>query len=92
MLLSYMMVTYIYFVLCLARQCPDLYELLNGQKTVVGPVDIGRSVEFICDSGYRLLGYDELTCMDDLRFNYPYPSCVGELVMITLVQINTACF
>ena len=70
--------------------CPDPGTLTNGTK-VGTDYSQGMSVNFSCDTGYRLIGEQQITCNTNGTWSSATPTCQGmlsNLMMCLLVTHN----
>nr|QKY88667.1 putative soluble C3b receptor CR1_S1 [Botryllus schlosseri] len=62
--------------LCIRRQCKYLVELNNGNIFPKQQLyDIGDTIKYRCDDGYRKFGADSATCQNDGTFSADTPNC-----------------
>ena len=61
--------------------CPDPGSPVNGGKDIDKPTYTrGESVTFTCDSGYKLVGFSQSTCVqrgDNAAWSQDVPTCTG---------------
>lgn len=58
----------------LERECPVLKDIDYGQMTVSGKL-FGDTANYVCNTGYKLVGYPQRTCQADGYWSGFVPSC-----------------
>lgn len=61
--------------ICSPVECPLPEPIENGQISINGRAYL-QVVQFSCDSGYRLEGASQLSCLETAEWSQPIPSCV----------------
>ena len=65
-------------MLIIAVECDDPGKPANGRQIVEKGYVYGKSVKFICDKDYTLVGTDVMYCQANSSWSSPVPRCLGK--------------
>ncbi|XP_065179368.1 sushi, von Willebrand factor type A, EGF and pentraxin domain-containing protein 1-like [Sycon ciliatum] len=72
---------------CESTACPDPGAPANGQRLIDDP-QLGGSITFSCDEGYRLAGIEKAICLPNRRWSSSVPTCESQECPMVPAPLN----
>lgn len=59
-----------------------------GLPLANGKMKIGHKLQFECANGFMLDGQKEVTCLESMQWDAPFPTCSGMFTCISLTLLK----